>query len=538
MHHSTRHFEEHRCRHSGPRHALRVALLTAVFALGSTLPATAQEGHPLKGSWLGEWAGNSVHGDNILLILDWDGKAITGMINPGTDNIPLSEGIARAGGLGRQARSRGQGQGRQRGALRHRRQAREPRAAESLDQSARGRATRAAALSRRAGNESPRSPSPFGCAGVALRSAARWPSRTTRSTAKFDETKPTGAARHRHQRRLAQSARARVHQRHTRERRHRELGRRAREHGACSSAAAGQHDTLRPGDAIDVSGPAARDGSRQVWGESVMQSRRRSARSTTSTTPDAESASQSPRPTPRCADGKPLLGFEDARGGYWAYPSSTVLDAGRRQRADERATACSRGSPTRRASRRFNRGRSASIEHRQQRHLATIPVFLNCKAPGAVRQFQTPYGVQFVEDPARQRIFVLIGGGNRNYHIIYMDGRDQQGQVQGDDDNPLYYGRAVAPLGRRYVGRRERPASTRTSGSPTAACRTRTSCRSSSVSRAPTTTRCAMRSRSTILAPTRSPGRAAGSCAGSGAKTCPCISVRTTARKRRSLAAF
>ena len=53
--------------------------------------ASAQEGHPLKGSWLGEWAGNSVHGDNILLILDWDGKAITGMINPGTDNIPLGK---------------------------------------------------------------------------------------------------------------------------------------------------------------------------------------------------------------------------------------------------------------------------------------------------------------------------------------------------------------------------------------------------------------------------------------------------------------
>ena len=83
-------------------------------------------------------------------------------------------------------------------------------------------------------------------------------------------------------------------------------------------------------------------------------------------------------------------------------------------------------------------------QHRQQRHLADDPGFLNCKNPGAVRQFQTPYGVQFVEDPARERIFVLIGGGNHNYRIIYMDGRDQQGQVQGDDDNPLYYGRAVA----------------------------------------------------------------------------------------------
>jgi hypothetical protein len=30
-----------------------------------------------------------------------------------------------------------------------------------------------------------------------------------------------------------------------------------------------KHDTLRPGDAIRVSGPPARDGSRQVWGETV-----------------------------------------------------------------------------------------------------------------------------------------------------------------------------------------------------------------------------------------------------------------------------
>jgi hypothetical protein len=66
-------------------------ITTAVAALALLVLATsgAQEGHPLKGSWLGEWEGNTVHGDNILLILDWDGKAIRGMINPGTDNIPL-----------------------------------------------------------------------------------------------------------------------------------------------------------------------------------------------------------------------------------------------------------------------------------------------------------------------------------------------------------------------------------------------------------------------------------------------------------------
>jgi len=53
------------------------------------MQATAQEGHPLKGSWLGTWASNDVHGEYVLLVLDWDGSEISGMINPGTDNIEI-----------------------------------------------------------------------------------------------------------------------------------------------------------------------------------------------------------------------------------------------------------------------------------------------------------------------------------------------------------------------------------------------------------------------------------------------------------------
>jgi hypothetical protein len=55
---------------------------------GST-PVTAQEGHPLKGSWIGTWGPAKSHSSDLLVILNWDGKAITGMINPGTDNIPI-----------------------------------------------------------------------------------------------------------------------------------------------------------------------------------------------------------------------------------------------------------------------------------------------------------------------------------------------------------------------------------------------------------------------------------------------------------------
>ncbi|HEY6509127.1 MAG TPA: hypothetical protein VIY56_13995 [Vicinamibacterales bacterium] len=44
--------------------------------------AYAQFGHPLKGQWSGEWTSRS-QANRLLLTLDWDGKAITGLINPG-----------------------------------------------------------------------------------------------------------------------------------------------------------------------------------------------------------------------------------------------------------------------------------------------------------------------------------------------------------------------------------------------------------------------------------------------------------------------
>jgi hypothetical protein len=59
------------------RAAALMAILLAVPAL-----ASAQYGHPLKGQWSGEWASKD-NPSRILLDLHWDGKEITGRINPG-----------------------------------------------------------------------------------------------------------------------------------------------------------------------------------------------------------------------------------------------------------------------------------------------------------------------------------------------------------------------------------------------------------------------------------------------------------------------
>jgi len=66
-----------------------VTVVLATLACLAGGAAAAQEGHPLKGSWLGSWGPSQTHSDDILLVLDWDGKQITGVINPGTDDIPI-----------------------------------------------------------------------------------------------------------------------------------------------------------------------------------------------------------------------------------------------------------------------------------------------------------------------------------------------------------------------------------------------------------------------------------------------------------------
>ncbi|MDT8397789.1 MAG: hypothetical protein RQ899_04160 [Pseudomonadales bacterium] len=68
-----------------------MSLILSCMTLGLFSQASAQEGYPLKGSWIGEWKGNQIHGDSVLLVLDWDGRQISGVINPGTDNIEITQ---------------------------------------------------------------------------------------------------------------------------------------------------------------------------------------------------------------------------------------------------------------------------------------------------------------------------------------------------------------------------------------------------------------------------------------------------------------
>jgi hypothetical protein len=76
----------------------------------------------------------------------------------------------------------------------------------------------------------------------------------------------------------------------------------------------------------------------------------------------------------------------------------------------------------------------------RQRTLVKDDPMARCVPPGGPRQFQTPPGFQFIEQRELGRILVLLGGGNRNWRIIYMDGRPQG---QPADVVLTYYGHSV-----------------------------------------------------------------------------------------------
>lgn len=65
--------------------ALLVMLPTIAATFGAIM--AAQEGHPLVGTWHGTWGPNATERHDITLVFEFDGKAITGMMNPGPDSV-------------------------------------------------------------------------------------------------------------------------------------------------------------------------------------------------------------------------------------------------------------------------------------------------------------------------------------------------------------------------------------------------------------------------------------------------------------------
>jgi hypothetical protein len=64
-------------------------LVVLVACLGLAVAVMAQEGHPLSGTWSGDWGPTATDRTHVTLVMNWDGKDVTGTWNPGPDSVPL-----------------------------------------------------------------------------------------------------------------------------------------------------------------------------------------------------------------------------------------------------------------------------------------------------------------------------------------------------------------------------------------------------------------------------------------------------------------
>src|SRR5262245_55043613 len=66
-----------------------VAILpAALLAVGV---ANAQEGFPLDGTWRGEREIQGQHVGTVVVVMQWDGQKISGVINPGPNAITIAD---------------------------------------------------------------------------------------------------------------------------------------------------------------------------------------------------------------------------------------------------------------------------------------------------------------------------------------------------------------------------------------------------------------------------------------------------------------
>jgi hypothetical protein len=67
---------------------LRLVCVAACLGLAGL--GVAQQGYPLSGTWSGDWGPSVTQRNQITVVMDWDGKRVFGLINPGPNSTPLA----------------------------------------------------------------------------------------------------------------------------------------------------------------------------------------------------------------------------------------------------------------------------------------------------------------------------------------------------------------------------------------------------------------------------------------------------------------
>ncbi len=193
-------------------------------------------------------------------------------------------------------------------------------------------------------------------------------------------------------------------------------------------------DSVSIGESVTVDGAMARDGAKQISGKLVVLASGKKLNAAPAPFPKV---SEPLKPTPRWPDGHVQLGRMPGETGYWSSTAASVMEeAGSNVKINAEGLLANIADAGKVAP--FQPWAKGLYENRQKRLLVDDPM-ASCLPPGGPRQFQVPYGIQIVEQPEKKRVFVMSGGGNRNWRLINLDARAHQ----PDDILPTYYGDSV-----------------------------------------------------------------------------------------------
>jgi len=68
---------------------LNLSFLAAFLILGIAVVALSAADDPLSGTWVGDWGPSPTHRNQATVELKWDGKTLTGEVNPGPNAVEL-----------------------------------------------------------------------------------------------------------------------------------------------------------------------------------------------------------------------------------------------------------------------------------------------------------------------------------------------------------------------------------------------------------------------------------------------------------------
>jgi hypothetical protein len=64
-------------------------IVCLLVILSLTASAVAQEGHPMTGTWYGDFGSTKDKRNDLTVIMNWDGKTVTGIVNPGPGAVQI-----------------------------------------------------------------------------------------------------------------------------------------------------------------------------------------------------------------------------------------------------------------------------------------------------------------------------------------------------------------------------------------------------------------------------------------------------------------